>query len=132
MEFDESAFFDIVEQKGTEVYRATYDGGGFGHNGVAGVRKFADYFWAYDDDGGFGGPYESLSEALSDVHLCFGEVEVAVRVTGLSAAEVAAMLQVEAPIGHAVTINGKKWVLEEDGFAPEKAPARKKPTRKKK
>ena len=132
MEFDEGAFADIVEQKGTEVYRATYDGGAIGYNVVAGVRKFAGYFWSYDDNSGSGGPYESLSDALSEVHLCFGEVDLNVTVTGLSAAEVAAMLEVGAEIGHVITINGKNWVLEEDGFAPEKAPARKKPTRKKK
>ncbi len=114
MEFDGNAFRELVEEKGTEVYSASYDGGAPGYSGVAGVSKFAGRFWSYDDNGGFGGPYESLREALSEVHLCFGEVEVSVHVSGLTAAAVAELLRLEAPEGHVVEINGEEWILGED------------------
>ena len=115
MVFDESAFRELIEEEGVVVYSSSYDGGSPMHNGTAQVIKFAKRFWAFDDNGGFGGPYKSLPDALSEVHLCFGKVQVCVHVTGLKSAIVARMLKIEAPEGHVVEINGEEWVLGEGG-----------------
>lgn len=115
MEFDIAAFQQLVQEKGTEVYSASYDGSAPGCSGSAGVSKFAGRFWSYDDNGEFGGPYTTLREALGESHLCFGNVQVCVHVSGMSAAAVAKMIRLEAPTGHAVEINDEEWVVGENG-----------------
>jgi hypothetical protein len=131
MTFDENALKELIQEEGTLVYSASYDGGSPMHTGTAHVIKFAKRFWAFDDDGGFGGPYKSLLSALSEAHVCFGDVQVWVHVSGLSAATIAGCLSLEAPIGHVVKINGEEWVLGKEGLSRKKPTARKPTSRRK-
>src|SRR5262245_34260086 len=105
MEFDVDAFRALVLQRGKVVCSASYDGGAPGYSGSAGVIRFGGAFFAYDDAGGFGGPYDTLEDALGVEHLAFGEVDVSVRVAGMTAAQYAALVRFEAPVGY-VEING--------------------------
>lgn len=133
MEFDVDAFRALVLQRGKVVCTASYDGGAPGYSGSAGVVRFGGAFFAYDDDGGFGGPHQTLGDALGDEHLAFGEVDVTVQVTGMSAARYAALVQLDAPEGHEIEINGKTWVLGEDGtLAPAEPPKKRKAAPRKK
>ena len=119
---DTHLFLELMVQQGTDVFWATYDGGYPGYSGYAGVIKFADRFWSYSDEGQFGGPYNSLWDAIYHLKLGYGEVSVSVKVTGLSEAEVAKLLDFEAPAGHVVEINGNEWVLGKNGRLSPKNP----------
>lgn len=115
MDFDYSAFSDIVRERGREVYSMTCDGGGPGCSYSEGIVKFAGYYFAYDDNGEFGGPYEDLSDAFEVMALSFGETEVSISVSGLAPSTIASILTADAPAGFAILINGETWVLGEDG-----------------
>lgn len=115
MDFDLSAFIDLLGSHEETVYQVSYDGGGPASGGCARVTKCLDVYWSYDDNGEFGGPYDTLSDALFEQHLCFGDVSIDVQCDELSPSEIASRLQIEGESGLEATINGEVWVLDNKG-----------------
>ena len=94
MDFDLDAFRDLLSSNEETVYEVSYDGGGPGSSGSARVTKCLDAYWSYDDNGEFGGPYDTLGDALFEQHLCFGGVSIDVQCDELTASEIASQLQI--------------------------------------
>jgi hypothetical protein len=115
MDFDLDAFRDLLSTNEETVYEVSYDGGGPGSSGSARVTKCLDAYWSYDDNGEFGGPYDTLGDALFEQHLCFGGVSIDVQCDELSANEIASQLQIEGEPGLGANINGESWVLNKEG-----------------
>lgn len=115
MEFDLDAFRELLSANEEPVYQVSYDGGAPGCSGDACVTKCLDAYWSYDDNGEFGGPYDTLSEALFEAHLCFGGVTVNIDCDELSSSEIASLLQIEGEAGLEANINGEVWVLNDKG-----------------
>ncbi len=115
MELDQSALKSLIEANGTEVYTVSYDGGSPGHTGNAGVIHCLDSYWSYDDNGNFGGPYNDIDEALFDCHIGFGEVDLSVTSSELSAKQIASRLELDCSTGHIVNLNNEEWVMDKDG-----------------
>ncbi len=105
----------IIEERGTLVCSASYDTNvAPWYRGNATVFKYDGHFYSMDDNDLFEGPYHTLADALGEAHLCFGDVSITISVTGLTPAEYAGRMILDAPAGHIVTINGQRWVLGED------------------
>ena len=115
MDVDLRALRDLVRSNGEEVFSTSYDGGGPGHSGSAGVIKFADSYWGFDDNGEFGGPFDSLEDALDDCHLQFGEVDLSVDSSEMTSERIASLVQMDATSDHTVTINGEEWSTNKHG-----------------
>jgi hypothetical protein len=117
MEFNEAKFQQIVEGRGTIVCSASYDAGveSAFYRGVAYVAKYDGYFYSYDDNDLFAGPFNSLAEALSESHLNFEDTEITINVSGMSPADYARRMKVNAPAGHGVLINNEVWALDAGG-----------------
>ena len=115
MEFDLDAFRDLLGSHEETVFQVSYDGGAPGCSGGAHVTKCFEAYWSYGDNGEFGGPYDTLREALFEEHLCFGGVSVDVNCDELSNTEIASLLQIDGDEGLEATINGEIWVLDDEG-----------------
>jgi hypothetical protein len=121
----------IVQDRGTVVCTADYDAGVGSpfYAGSAWVTKYNGHFYSFDDNDLFEGPYDTLLDALGEAHLNFGEVDITIRVTGMTPAAYARMMQIDAPPGHVVHINNQAYVLNEECslvrmMRPQRTPAR--------
>jgi len=105
----------MIKDHGVKVVSAFWKGGWPALDGEAFVYKFDErYFWI-NEEGAFDGPFDTLVDALGEEHLCFGAVETKITVNGLSAAEYAERMTVDAPAGHVVKINDETWAVDQEG-----------------
>lgn len=131
MAIDEERLVELIQERGKAVVSATYDGGAPGYSGSASVVKFAGVFWSFDDNGEFGGPFDTLRDALADEHLSFGEVAVSIEVTGMATSTYAAMMRGDGPESHSTALNGEEWSVGEDGELGRTSPPRGKRAKRK-
>jgi hypothetical protein len=116
MQFNPATLQKIIQERGTLVCTASYDAnvGSPWYRGVASVLMYDGYYYATDDNDLFEGPYDTLLDALGEAHLCFGDVDITISVTGLTPAQYAGKMTIDAPAGHVVRINGERWALGND------------------
>jgi hypothetical protein len=107
-------FKDMVREDGENVYCQDWDSGEFGA-GSDMIYKFKDWFW-WEDDFGFGGPYESMIEAFPQPFIAITKSTVMLRCTEWDVDEIIENLRpVDLEDDRFLEINGVEYEVSPAG-----------------